>query len=104
MKKLLLLIPAVALVITGGIVAPRVLTKAEQPFDHSQCQYPMRSTNPANGCDNSTPCDPQDAAKGGSGACRDEMVTRPVPKSSQPTTPETPQSPINNPPKPGCYQ
>ena len=38
-------------------------------FDHSQCQYPDRTTNPPNGCDNTDPCDPADAAKGGSGAC-----------------------------------
>lgn len=39
------------------------------PFDHSQCQYPDRTTNPADGCDNSDPCDPASAAKGGSGDC-----------------------------------
>lgn len=38
-------------------------------FDHSSCQYPDRTTNPSNGCDNSDPCDPLDAVKGGSGDC-----------------------------------
>lgn len=38
------------------------------PFDHSQCQYPTRSTNPPDGCDNSDPCDPAQT-KGGSGDC-----------------------------------
>lgn len=46
----------------------------EAPFDHSQCQYPERSTNPPNGCDNSDPCDPQDAVKGGSGECSGDNV------------------------------
>jgi len=36
-----------------------------------QCQYPNRSTNPPGGCDNSDPCDPASAAKGGSGECAD---------------------------------
>lgn len=42
---------------------------ATASFDHSQCQYPTRTTNPVDGCDNSDPCDPADAAKGGSGEC-----------------------------------
>lgn len=42
--------------------------KADAPFDHSQCQYPDRTSNPANGCDNSDPCDPANT-KGGDGSC-----------------------------------
>lgn len=41
---------------------------ADTPFDHSNCQYPDRTTNPADGCDNSDPCDPAQT-KGGSGDC-----------------------------------
>lgn len=41
---------------------------AAEPFDHSNCQYPDRTTNPADGCDNSDPCDPAQT-KGGSGDC-----------------------------------
>lgn len=37
---------------------------------HSNCQYPLRTTNPAGGCDNSDPCDASNAAKGGSGDCK----------------------------------
>lgn len=40
-------------------------------FDHSVCQYPHRTTNPPNGCDNSDPCDTLNAVKGGSGECSD---------------------------------
>lgn len=36
----------------------------ERPFDHSNCQYPFRKSNPVNGCDNSDPADPIKAAKG----------------------------------------
>lgn len=41
---------------------------AAQAFDHSNCQYPDRTTNPVDGCDNSDPCDPAQV-KGGSGDC-----------------------------------
>ena len=36
-------------------------------FDHSNCQYPDRETNPANGCDNSDPAIPECIGKTGSG-------------------------------------
>lgn len=51
---------------TGNETAGRC---ADKPFDHSNCQYPLRTTNPVDGCDNSDPCDPANAAKGGSGEC-----------------------------------
>lgn len=31
----------------------------QQVFDHSQCQYPNRLSNPPNGCDNSDFADPE---------------------------------------------
>jgi hypothetical protein len=31
----------------------------EQPFDHSNCQYPDRWSNPTTGCDNSDPAVPE---------------------------------------------
>jgi hypothetical protein len=46
----------------------------ERPFDHSNCQYPNRTTNPPDGCDNSDPCDPANT-KGGSGECNDVIPT-----------------------------
>lgn len=58
---------------------------ADKPFDHNLCQYPTRTTNPVDGCDNSDPCDPANV-KGGSGECNDSadqpnhapIVTQPV--------------------------
>lgn len=41
---------------------------ADKPFSHENCQYPTRTTNPVDGCDNSDPCDPANT-KGGSGDC-----------------------------------
>lgn len=32
---------------------------ADKPFDHSNCQYPDRWSNPADGCDNSDPAVPE---------------------------------------------
>lgn len=53
---------------TGLETAGRCADK--QPFDHSLCQYPARTTNPPDGCDNTDPCDPANT-KGGSGDCSD---------------------------------
>lgn len=50
-----------------------------------ECQYPSRSTNPPGGCDNSDPCDPADAAKGGSGQCADAPAVVPQSTSQQTT-------------------
>ena len=47
---------------------------ADKPFDHSNCQYPDRTTNPPYGCDNSDPCDPANT-KGGSGDCTEPTPT-----------------------------
>lgn len=63
---------------------PVQATQADKPFDHSQCQYPTRTTNPVDGCDNSDPCDPQSAAKGGSGEC---APTEPTPTPVTPFVP-----------------
>ena len=35
-----------------------------------KCQYPTRITNTEDTCDNTDPCDPADAVKGGSGECK----------------------------------
>lgn len=55
-----------------AVLGVRVSVKPEAAnaasFDHSNCQYPDRTTNPADGCDNSDPCDPANT-KGGSGDC-----------------------------------
>ncbi len=58
---------------TGNETAGRC---ADKPllFDHSQCQYPDRTTNPPNGCDNTDPCDPANT-KGGSGECSPATIT-----------------------------
>lgn len=57
-----------------GVAGVRVSVKPTaahaDSFDHSGCQYPDRTTNPVDGCDNTDPCDPAQV-KGGSGDCVD---------------------------------
>lgn len=68
--------PAIIIGLLIGLIAaqlvgasPKTTNAAESaPFDHSQCQYPFRTTNPVDGCDNTDPCDPAQT-KGGSGDC-----------------------------------
>lgn len=48
------------------------------PFDHSNCQYPTRWSNPPDGCDNSDPAVPECVGKGSTEAeeraCIDAFV------------------------------
>lgn len=69
-KVIILSIVVVVLISVAVVASKQEASGVEnRSFDHSVCQYPNRSTNPPEGCDNSDPCNPQDAAKGGSGAC-----------------------------------
>ena len=75
--------------IVGFVVVPAPdVTRADQPvpFDHSQCQYPDRTTNPPDGCDNSDPANPYCAVKGLPEDCQEQ--TQPAP-----TTPATTVTP-----------
>jgi hypothetical protein len=56
-----------------------------QSFDHSQCQYPDRTSNPVDGCDNTDPCDPANV-KGGDGSCSDALPAQPVIEPVAPVT------------------
>lgn len=58
----------------------------EQAFDHNQCQYPTRTTNPVNGCDNSDPCDPENT-KDADGSCK--TVDTPKENNNSVSTVET---------------
>ena len=59
--------PALAVIIltafAAGMLMPRPYIKALDgepvPFDHSNCQYPERWSNPKDGCDNSDPAVPE---------------------------------------------
>lgn len=62
------IIPIVVMVVAVAVTAwlawfflfeDREVARAAAPFDHSNCQYPTRSSNPPNGCDNSDPAVPE---------------------------------------------
>lgn len=66
-------------------------------FDHSNCQYPERWTNPVDGCDNSDPAVPECIkaaySQGSERACIEAYVKQyeqqqPVSNPTSPTTPE----------------
>lgn len=68
----------VQLVIVGTLLIAPAQTRtqpasAAQAFDHSNCQYPDRWTNPVDGCDNSDPAVPECikafSTKAGEDAC-----------------------------------
>lgn len=61
-NKLLAGALAVQLVIVGTLLLAPAESRpqpAAAAFDHSNCQYPERWTNPADGCDNSDPAVPE---------------------------------------------
>jgi len=70
-KKLISRISNIVIIafIVGGIVGwvagyitasnNNTVSAQQAPFDHSNCQYPDRWSNPADGCDNSDPAVPE---------------------------------------------
>lgn len=61
-NKLLAGALVVQLIILGTLVIAPAETRtqpATAAFDHSNCQYPDRWTNPVDGCDNSDPAVPE---------------------------------------------
>ena len=46
------------------IILATAKVEAQGTFDHNQCQYPARPTNPIDGCDNSDPSMPEAVVKG----------------------------------------
>lgn len=84
MKKLVSLILLCVLVLIAlgnySLIGSEPLNNVMQKIE---CQYPLRTTNPEGGCDNSDPCDPQSAAKGGSGECNDRVEPIPIPQNEE---------------------
>lgn len=52
------------LVLKDDGVSAAVQQTSTETFDHSNCQYPMRWSNPPDGCDNSDPAVPECVGKG----------------------------------------
>lgn len=88
MKKVI----AVILLCVFVLIATRSISlSGSEPLNQEFCQYPHRTTNSEGGCDNSDPCDPQSAVKGGSGECADYIEP-----PQTPTLSEIPASHNNN--------
>ena len=85
MKRLILSALGVSILIVGISTALPVQTRpqpasAAQTFDHSNCQYPDRWSNPVDSCDNSDPAVPECikafSTKAGEDACIAEFVAQ----------------------------
>ena len=85
LAKLFIAVLAVAFILSGIIPILPCKTRTQPTsasqgaiFDHSNCQYPDRWSNPADGCDNSDPAVPECikamATQAGEQACIAEFV------------------------------
>lgn len=102
--KLILGALGISITIVGVALALPAETRtqpadAAQAFDHSQCQYPDRWTNPADGCDNSDPAVPECIKAMYSKAAEDACIASFVdankqPQPVKPVAPE-PSKPVN---------
>ena len=89
--------PAIIIGLLIGLIAAQLVgtspkpTNAQQaaPFDHSQCQYPDRWTNPPNGCDNSDPAVPECIKAFSTKAGEDACIAAFVAEHEQPAPVET---------------
>lgn len=84
MKKALpfVIVAAISILVTAvSLALYPTNTKSVQAsaFDHSVCQYPFRTTNPADGCDNSDPANPLCAVKGLPEDCTEGFDKDPTP-------------------------
>lgn len=102
--KVILAGTALAIAIVGVSAAMPAQTRtqpadAAQSFDHSNCQYPNRWSNPADGCDNSDPAVPECIKAMGSKAEEDACIAAFV-SAHEPPAPvtqpaPTPTEPVN---------
>ena len=104
MKALKLISGAVlaTILIVGVAVAlpPQARTQpASAAFDHSNCQYPDRWSNPADGCDNSDPAVPE-CIKGMTTQASEEACIAAFVAQHQPTEPVQPTTPTVTTPAP----
>lgn len=88
--------PAIIIGLLIGLVAaqlfgtsPKPTSAAQSAFDHSNCQYPERWSNPADACDNSDPAVPECikafSTKEAEDACIASFVAQHEPTAITPT-------------------
>lgn len=86
MKRLILSAIVAGITIVGVSAALPVQTRpqpAVAAFDHSNCQYPDRWSNPANGCDNSDPAVPECIKEFSTKAGEDACIARLYPGTAE---------------------
>jgi len=94
--KLILAVVMASIAVVGVSAALPVNTRPQPasasqsaPFDHSNCQYPDRWSNPADGCDNSDPAVPECikafSTKEAEDACIASFVSQHEPAATTPT-------------------
>ena len=90
-RKYLIVIILFVIALSGWGYALMQPTEAQtSTFDHSDCQYPYRATNPSDGCDNSDPACPE-LIKGALSCPSDQPVPAPI------TTPTSEPQPVASP-------
>lgn len=100
MKKLILGAVAGSIVLSGVFALLPAQTRTQptqaatsntsEPFDHSNCQYPNRWSNPVDGCDNSDPAVPECVGKGTTEAEERACIDAFVKKHQEPVAPTEP--------------
>lgn len=95
---------AAALVLTPANTRTLPTSAAVAEFDHSNCQYPYRWSNPVDGCDNSDPAVPEciksSTTQEAEQTCIAEFVRQYEVESGEqvdnpPTVPATPSPTVN---------
>lgn len=96
MKRLILSALGIAILAVGISTALPVQTRPQpatasqqEPFDHSNCQYPDRWSNPVDGCDNSDPAVPECIKGFSTKAAEDACIAAFVAEHEQPALVET---------------
>lgn len=84
-----------------GLIAVQLMPVQSKPqpasaatFDHSNCQYPDRWSNPVDGCDNSDPAAPE-CIKGMETKEAEEACITALVAGQQPATQTSPTAPVN---------
>lgn len=79
---------ALLIVVAASAMPPETKPQPAQaqqaaPFDHSNCQYPDRTTNPVDGCDNSDPAVPECIKEFSTKAGEDACIARLYPGTAE---------------------
>lgn len=90
MKRLILSAVVAGLTVVAVSAALPVQTRPQPasasetaPFDHSNCQYPDRWSNPVDGCDNSDPAVPECIKEFNTKAGEDACIARLYPGTAE---------------------